>query len=269
MRDSRFFRVAVIGAGAIGQSFAASLFKEHIDEISFLDLRETPGFLTDERYGRLSRIHELVAWRPDVVVECAGHNAVATIVPQVLREGFDVVLSSVGALATPDVRASLSSSARVGGSRLIPIAGAVGGIDALSAAARSGLDVVTYTGRKPPIAWSGTAAAQEVNLDELTSPQVIFAGTAEEAAIKYPANANVAAAVAIHGLGFEKTTVTLIADPTIRLNCHEIYAKSKSGELRISMSNEPSPGNPKTSWLAALSLQQTVVNKVLGVQWVT
>ncbi|MGF6970562.1 aspartate dehydrogenase [Paraburkholderia sp. WC7.3g] len=261
------FRIAVIGAGAIGQTFAESLLQGSIGEIAFMDLREKPDFLSDERYGRLTSIHELVAWRPNVVVECAGHNAVTTIVPSVLREGFDVVLSSVGALANPKIRTALCSSAVAGGSQLVPIAGAVGGIDALSAAARSGLTEVMYTGRKPPRAWSGTAAAQEVNLDTLTSQKVIFAGTAQEAALKYPANANVAAAIAIHGLGFEKTRVTLIADPAIRLNCHEIYAKSRSGELRVNMSNEPSPGNPRTSWLAALSLQQTVLNKVLGAQW--
>ncbi|AFT90294.1 aspartate dehydrogenase [Paraburkholderia phenoliruptrix] len=267
MKHSRF-RVAVIGAGAIGRSFAQSVLCEPMGEISFLDLREPPEFLEDARYRKLSSIHELVAWRPNVVVECAGHNAVATIVPQVLKEGFDVVLSSVGALADAGVRSALSSSAVVGGSRLIPIAGAVGGIDALAAAARSGLTEVMYTGRKPPRAWRGTAAEQEFDLDALMSPQVIFTGTAEEAALKYPANANVAATIAIHGLGFEKTAVTLIADPTIRLNCHEIYAKSRSGELRVNMSNEPSPENPRTSWLAALSLQQTVINKVSGVQWI-
>ncbi|CAD6560792.1 aspartate dehydrogenase [Paraburkholderia sabiae] len=261
------FRVAVIGAGTIGQSFAECLSRDSFDQIAFLDVRATPYFMADERYGRLTSIHELVAWRPTVVVECAGHDAVSNVVPDVLREGFDVVLSSVGALAKVENRTALSSSSSAGGSRVIPIAGAIGGIDALSAASRSGLTEVMYTGRKPPRAWAGTPAAEEVDLEALTSQRVVFIGTAEQAALKFPANANVAATIAIHGLGFERTSVTLIADPSIHLNCHEIYAKSKSGELRVSMSNEPTPGNPKTSWLAALSLQQTVVTKLLGVPW--
>ncbi|WP_207005103.1 aspartate dehydrogenase [Trinickia mobilis] len=260
----RRFRIAVIGAGAIGRNFVGSLTKDYVDEIAFLDRRETPDFPEGGPYGRLRRIDELVAWRPDVVVECAGHHAVSSVVPQVLREGFDVVLSSIGALADRQLRRAVSEATAVGGSRLIPIAGAVGGIDALSAAARSGLSEVRYTGRKPPKAWHGTAAAQEIDLDVLTSPTVIFTGTAEQAALKYPQNANVAATIALHGVGFEKTTVTLIADPTVRLNCHEIYAKGRSGELRVNTSNEPSPENPKTSWLAALSLQATVVDKLLG-----
>jgi aspartate dehydrogenase len=258
-------RIAVIGAGAIGMSFAGELRSDDSFDIASYDCREAPEFLPGP-YAHLYSIDQLVTWRPHLVVECAGHHAVSTAVPPILRAGFDVVISSVGALAYRQVRQTLREASMVGNSSVLLIAGAVGGIDALSAAARSGLTEVRYTGRKPPRAWVGTPAEKQVDLSQITSPTVIFTGTAEQAATLYPQNANVAATIALHGIGFERTEVTLIADPSVTENCHEIYAHGPSGELRVSNSNSPFPANPKTSWLAALSLQARVIERLKGLQ---
>lgn len=259
------YRIVIIGAGAIGANFEKALRDDPSFECAYFDSRESPSF-PEGASRRLSSIADVTAWKPDLVVECAGHRAVSSVVPAILREGHDVVISSVGALAAREVRDALSSAALEGQASIVPIAGAVGGIDALAAAARSGLTEVRYTGRKPPLAWRNTPAERQVDLDALATATVIFSGTADEAALLYPQNANVAATVALHGIGFEHTAVTLIADPGVALNCHEIYAKGGSGELRVANANYPSPDNPKTSWLAALSLQATVIERLKGLQ---
>ncbi|MGI0016867.1 MAG: aspartate dehydrogenase domain-containing protein, partial [Nitrososphaera sp.] len=62
-----------------------------------------------------------------------------------------------------------------------------------------------------------------------------------------------AAVLGLAGIGVEKTKVRIVADPAAQTNQHEIRAKGSFGEILISVNNVPSPGNPKTSFLAVLS----------------
>lgn len=208
--------------------------------------------------GVFGSVDDLIAWRPSLVVECAGHAAVAETVPKLLEVGLPVVVASIGALADASVRTRLRTAAARGAS-LSLVSGAVGGLDALRSARLTGLDEVVYSGVKPPRAWLGSPAEDAFELGSLSRPQVIFEGSASVAATLYPKNANVTAAIALAGLGFDDTKVTLIADPAARGNTHRIQARGPFGELDLRFENQPLPDNPKTSWLAALSVQQAVL----------
>jgi aspartate dehydrogenase len=199
---------------------------------------------------------------PDIAVECAGHEAVLTLVPTLLDKGIRTIIASVGALANKGVPERLERAAREGRTQVLLISGAIGGIDALSAARRLGLEAVCYTGRKPPRAWLGTPCEAHVNLLSLTEATTIFEGDARTAARSYPKNANVAAVVALAGLGMERTRVKLVADPHITGNVHALEARGPFGEMEIRLAARPSAGNPKTSALAAYSLIRSVLNEV-------
>jgi aspartate dehydrogenase len=179
-----------------------------------------------------------------------------------LRSGVDVIVASVGALAEPGLPVMLEQAALAGHSQVTLIPGAIAGIDALSAAGARRLDVVSYVGRKPPCAWTGTPAEREVDLNNVDRPVTIFHGSARAAARTYPKNANVAAMVALAGIGFERTEVTLVADPTVTGNTHSIHARGQFGEMQLTVSAHPLPENPKTSELAALSVLRAVRNKL-------
>lgn len=203
----------------------------------------------------------LLADAPNAVAECAGHAAVHQYGETILKSGCDLVVISIGALADDGLRATLLSAAQQHGAQLVLPSGAVGGLDALGAARLSGLHTVTYTGRKPPKAWRGTPAERLLDLDALSAPAIFFEGTARQAATDYPQNANVAAAVAIAGLGFDATTVRLIADPKAARNVHEILVRAGCGDFDLRLEGRPSPLNPKTSLMAGLSVAREILNR--------
>ena len=161
----------------------------------------------------------------------AGQSAVAEHGEAVLRSGVDCLVISVGALADPALLARLRSAAQDGNSRILLPAGAIGGIDAIAAMRVAGLTSVRYRSRKPPAAWRGSPAEKMVDLGRLTQRTVLYKGTAGEAALLYPQNANVAAAVALAGLGFDATEVELVADPDAPGNVHEIEAEGAAGTV--------------------------------------
>lgn len=206
-------------------------------------------------------IGALLADRPDVVAECASHLAVKEFGPLILSAGIDVVVISIGALSDDRVRASLQDAATAGRSRIILPSGAIGGVDALAAARLSGIKSVTYTGRKPPMAWRGTAAERLLDLDALREPSVFYEGDARQAAQAYPMNANVAATLALAGIGFEKTRVVLIADPSLSQNVHEFAVSAACGDFTVQLEGRPSAANPKTSLMAGFSIARELLNR--------
>lgn len=208
-----------------------------------------------------SSLDTLLVARPNVVVECAGHGAVADFGAAVLASGTDLIVASVGALAEAELVAALETAARASGAQCVIPAGAIGGIDALGAARLSGLISVDYTGTKPPSAWAGTPAEDVTDLATLTAPCTFFEGSAREAARRYPKNANVAATLALAGLGMDRTHVCLVADPGTFQNTHDFSVTSQALEFSVRLVGKPSPQNPKTSRSTVYSIARAVMNR--------
>ncbi|MEX0308023.1 MAG: aspartate dehydrogenase [Ruegeria sp.] len=190
----------------------------------------------------------------DLVIDCAGHQALAEYGPQVLASGIDMITISIGALANQSIADELNSAAQNSGATLHLASGAIGALDCLGAAATGKLDKVKYVGCKPPQGWKGSAAEDSLNLDELHEATTHFSGSARQAALSYPKNANVAAAVALAGIGFDETQVQLIADPSVTRNIHEIEAEGEFGQFHFRISGNSLPDNPRSSALAAMSV---------------
>lgn len=255
-------KLAVIGFGAMARNLRASFRRSGgVFDITAALVTGTHAIDTSDE-GALQFFHDplaLVAWEPSLVVECASHGAVRDVVPVLLRAGIDTVIVSIGSLSDPLLRSELEAAAVAGNSRLTVASGAIGGLDALRAARLAGLSSVEYVGAKPPAAWRGSAAETLCDLSSVSDRTVFFEGNAEEASRLFPKNANVTAAVALAGIGFQKTKVTLVADAQAHLNSHEVTARGAFGDFNICLHNEPLTENPKTSRLAALSIEQAIM----------
>ena len=186
---------------------------------------------------------------PDLVLECASQQAVAQYGEEILHRGWHLAVISTGALADSALEQRLLSA----GGKLTLLSGAVAGIDGLSAAREGGLKRVTYRSRKSPASWRGSYAEQLIDLNAVSQAQVFFEGSAREAARLFPANANVAATVALGGVGMDDTRVQLMVDPATTRNTHTLHVEGLFGEFHLELSGLPLASNPKTSTLAALS----------------
>jgi aspartate dehydrogenase len=257
-------KAALIGYGGIARDAVEALQKSATD-IQLVGALCEPGRTAEARaalpgIGIVESLNDLLARRPNVVAEVASQNALAQFGAAILTRGVDLLVISIGALAEPKLLDNLKAAARRGNSRILLPAGAIGGVDAIAAMRLGGLHAVRYRSRKPPAAWRGTPAEKVADLDKLTSRTVLYRGTAGEAALLYPQNANVAATLGLAGLGLDATQVELVADPEAPGNVHEIEVEGAAGRFAIQLQGKPSRTNPKTSALAALSVARALIN---------
>lgn len=254
-------RVGIIGGGTI-----ARLFLEHITRGDLGDTRvvaiagrtgASRGKPLAHEYGAefVTDLAGLTAQRPDVVVEAASHDAVREYGVPLLESGVAFIVLSCGALCDDALRERLEAAARGSGGLLYVPSGGIGGLDALKAACIAGVDEVTIAVTKPPAAWKNIPYVGEmrVDLDALTEPRVLFEGSARQGVPLFPANVNIAAVLSMAGIGFDRTRLKVVADPTLRHNTHYIDIKGRTGNISIKLENVPAPENPKTAWLACYS----------------
>jgi len=257
-------KIGIVGYGAIGPTLHG-LLRQHARDVTVIAILEREASAEAARQRATDtpvehRLEDFLAHEPDIVVECAGHAALRAHGVAVLEGGCDLIVSSVGALADRAIETTLRDAARRTRNRLVIPSGALGGLDALAAARPSGIEEVAYTSRKKPLAWKGTPAETMIDLAHVTEPTPFFTGNAREAALTFPQNANVVAAIALAGIGFEETRVTLMADPGTPGNRHDFRARGAFGEISSSVVTRTLPENPKTSMLAPYSVMRSILN---------
>ena len=261
--------IAIVGCGGIGAGVLRSLTNQNGIRVSSIvvssdDAKEHARALKSQYAPEACLLNTLEGTRtlPDLVVECAGHGAIRQHVLPSLRRGIPCLVVSIGALSEDGLADDLEQAAVAGQTQVQLLPGAIGAIDALSAARLGGLHSVRYFGRKPPSAWVGTPAQDLCDLSALKEPKLLFTGSARDAAALYPKNANVAATISLAGLGMRYTHVELYADPALSENVHQVDASGTFGSFSLTMRGRPLPSNPKTSALTVYSVVRALVNRV-------
>ena len=250
-------RVGIAGLGAIGRALALELDKGGIPgfvltAVSANNIEKAAGFVSG--FKRPVSVVGLGALEQhaDIVVECAPAELLAQIVEPMLRAKKKVVVLSVGALLANEYLVRLA--AQTGGTIIVPT-GALIGLDAVIAAAEGTIHSVRMVTRKPPRGLEGAPYLIEHNIDvtNLTEPLKVFSGNARDAAKGFPANLNVVVALSLAGIGPDRTTLEIWADPAVTRNVHRIEVDSDAALMSMTIENLPSE-NPKTGRITAQSV---------------
>ena len=256
--------IGIVGCGAIGRALlqagdsgdlgvpvAGVASRTSSTAQAFLStLKSPPPYL---------ELEELVE-RSSLLVETAGGHVVPSLAEATFAAGKDLMVISIGALLEhPEVM----ERARTLGCRLYAPSGAIAGLDGIKSACQGGVDRVEMVSRKPVDALEGAPylVENEIPVSGLNAAEEVFYGTAREACRGFPSNLNVSAAVSLAGIGPDRTTVRIVADPSLSRNCHDITVEGEFGLLQVHIENIPSE-NPKTGRLTALSIIRSVRDAV-------
>jgi len=255
-------RVAVAGLGAIGMRVAQAVDRGvaagcELVAVSAGDRERAAQRVAGFRAPPEVLALEDLAESADVIVECAPAAVFDQVAAPALAKGRTLLPLSVGALLQ---RPELMETARGAGARIIVPTGAIIGLDTVRAMAVGEIHSVKLETRKPPKGLAGAPHLIEngIDVDGLSEPKRVFTGSAREAAIGFPANVNVAAALALAGIGPERTKVEVWADPTIDRNVQSVTISSDSGDADMTMRNIPSDENPRTGRIVANSVIATL-----------
>ncbi len=254
-------KIGIIGCGVIG----GALFDYILSDLSsYLEI----AYLCDINKKQISLLKKKcpgisintsdnyndVIENVDFVIESAVASVSGDITKKTLLLGKDIMVLSIGGLLECYDEIYKIAHENKKGSLYLP-SGAIGGIDCINAAAIINIEKAEITSKKHPKGLEGAPYLIEnnISLDNIKDELVVFEGTAREAIKGFPKNVNVSALLSLASIGLDKTMVKIITSNKFKNNIHEIFVKGDFGELRAVTNNVPSPLNPKTSYLAALS----------------
>ncbi len=261
LRPKDKLKVGIAGLGAIGMPVARWL-DEGVEGMVLSGISAGNRERAAERMADFRSpppvlgLDELVA-ASDVMVECLPPKLFMELArPAVEQSKTLIVLTLTSLLANYDLVDRASET----GAQLIAATGALLGFDAVRAAAKGEVYSVVMKTRKPPAGLKSApfVIEQGYDMDNLKEPVCLYSGSVRDAAAKFPANVNVAVALALAGIGPDRTEYEIWADPAVVRNTHHIAVDASSTRFEMSIAGVPTPENPATGKLTPLSVMATL-----------
>ena len=198
-------RVCVIGCGRLGAIVARGLKAGTVPDVELVGVMGRTCTRSRELAEELNcsaaeSLEELMALRPDYVIEAATGSCVQQYAEAVLEGKANLIVISTGAFGDKAFRERVEATAERCDRRVLLASGVVGGFDIMETARLAGDLKVSFTKRKPASA-SGKGDPALRNLSDE------FLGSAAEAYESFPDHLNVAVSVALGTCGVENTAV--------------------------------------------------------------
>lgn len=265
-------RILIIGCGSIGTNLAFTA--DSLPEVSKIYVFDSKPQMAEKlaektEKGMAVESVEEELYHSDLVIEAASQEAAKVYLPMVVERGVNIMVMSVGALVEDDFRSAILEKAAETEARIYIPSGAVCGVDGLRSAIEAGVNHVELISTKGPKSIEGVQYVLDkgIVVDDLTERTEVYYGPAREAVKLFPKNINVAATVSLFGIGFDETKVRVIVDPKAIHNSHELIYSGDFGQAVCHTYNIPSPDNPRTSHLSALSASHALRSLVKNV-WI-
>lgn len=213
------YKLAILGSGSLGSIIAKVVSKDLKDNYEIVGVYsgkiENAVKLADEIGCKAYKtINEIIADKPDYIVEAATAEVLKDIGIQILANGINLIPLSVGALADEQFYNNVKKTALENNCRVHIPSGAVGGFDVLRGAMLMEDVEVGITTDKSPRSLDGAPFLKGRKLSEEKEEEV-FKGSAKEAINHFPKNVNVAVATALATIGVENSKVSIKSIPGV------------------------------------------------------
>lgn len=217
-------KIGFIGYGTIGKQIVKQVQQEKNYSIEFVvigDDREKD----EQELPYVKEITSDLFEKVDLVVEVAHADIIEKYGEKILRSA-DLLAFSTTAFSNEELYKRILESSKKYGTKVYIPHGAILGLDGLFDG-RMVIDSVTITTTKSP----KSLGRQD------TERTVVYEGSTKEICKLYPRNVNVHAAIAMAGLGFDKTKSVLISDPSVSTNAHVILIKGQGIEFELKITS--------------------------------
>ncbi|MEM7743320.1 MAG: aspartate dehydrogenase [Pseudomonadota bacterium] len=252
------YTVGIAGLGAAGMRIARGLDRGEVPGMTLAAVSASTPESAAAKVAGLSTppkavVAEELAQHADIIIEGAPKAAFLPVATATIEAGKIFMPLSCAQLLE---HMELADRAAETGAQIIVPTGAIIGLDAIRAMGVGEIHEVTLETRKPPRGLSGAPHLERNNIsvEGLTEAKLVFKGTAREAAIGFPANVNVSAALSLAGVGPDRTMVEVWADPAVDRNHQSVRVRSNSAEAEMTIRNVPTEENPRTGKITALSV---------------
>ena len=227
----RKIKLAVVGCGFLGNIIVDAWKQGLLPEFEFCGClsrkpESTAALAAKAACPPCANLDELLALKPDYVLEAASPQVVRDIAEPVLRSGANMVVLSIGAFADASFLETVKTTAQAAGKRVHLASGAIGGFDVLrTAALMSAIDASITTQKGPASLRNTPVFADSLLTDDQTTE--VFAGCAKDAIALFPTKVNVSVATALATAGPENTQVSINSVPGFQGDDHRIEVRGQ------------------------------------------
>ena len=218
-------KIGLLGFGAIGQKIYSQILEEKLYEVVFIyepfENKKLPAHISTSIFPTKEMLSSV-----DLVVEATIFETVLTYGCNIL-EVTNLLVMSTTAFADERIDKVIKTSKQYNNNIYIPH-GAILGLDGIFDGKMLINKVEIITTKNP----------NSLGREDLKKT-VLFEGTTRELAKLKPRNVNVHAAIAIAGIGFDKTVSKLISDPNTVENTHMIIVEGIDFEFKIAIKSNP------------------------------
>ena len=220
--------VGFLGCGKIGRAMVRPLLSQAEHKIAFI---QHPNFVTAlELTCPIVDEFDEAKCQADLVVECATADVLKNNYANFLCQS-NLMTFSISALSDPQFLESAVDICRSSGTQIYLPHGAILGLDGIFDARELISNVRIETIKSP--ATLGRSDEQRT---------VVYEGDARGAVRMFPRNANVHAAIALAGIGLDKTSSRIVADPDVSTNTHKILVSGEGIEFKLDITTQATGG---------------------------